>query len=118
MDQNLSRHVDNNDLHCSFLVTSISIVKEVLPDIDACELSSPSEPPTSTVSIFFNLGEGKNTLKIAEQITGQYGTNIVLGPYAKLKNIDTVEVGGSLGLDNSQASISGRTSLTMDIDVH
>ena len=64
-----------------------------------------------------DLGEGKNTLKIAEQITGQYGTNIVLGPYAKLKNIDTVEVGGSLGLDNSQASISGRTSLTMDIDV-
>ncbi|WP_314293290.1 autotransporter domain-containing protein [Fusobacterium periodonticum] len=63
-----------------------------------------------------DLGEGKNTLKIAEQITGQYGTNIVLGPYAKLKNIDTVEVGGSLGLDNSQASISGRTSLTMDID--
>jgi len=36
---------------------------------------------------------------------------------AKLKNIDTVEVGGSLGLDNSQASISGRTSLTMDIDI-
>ena len=64
-----------------------------------------------------DLGEGKNTLKIAEQITGQYGTNIVLGPYAKLKNIDAVEVGGSLGLDNSQASISGRTSLTMDIDV-
>lgn len=32
-----------------------------------------------------DLGEGKNTLKIAEQITGQYGTNIVLGPYAKLK---------------------------------
>jgi len=63
-----------------------------------------------------DLGEGKNTLKIAEQITGQYGTNITLGPYAKLKNIDTVEVGGSLGLDNAQASISGRTSLRMDID--
>ena len=26
-----------------------------------------------------DLGEGKNTLKIAEQITGQYGTNITLG---------------------------------------
>ena len=63
-----------------------------------------------------DLGKGKNTLKIAEQITGQYGTSITLGPYAKLKNIDTVEVGGSLGLDNSQASISGRTSLRMDID--
>lgn len=64
-----------------------------------------------------DLGEGKNTLKIAEQITGQYGTNITLGPYAKLKNIDTVKVGGSLSLDNSQASISGRTSLRMDIDI-
>ena len=63
-----------------------------------------------------DLGEGKNTLKIAEQMTGQYGTNITLGAYAKLKNIDTVEVGGSLTLDNAQASISGRTSLSMDID--
>ena len=49
-------------------------------------------------------------------MTGQYGTNITLGAYAKLKNIDTVEVGGSLTLDNTQASISGRTSLRMDID--
>ena len=63
-----------------------------------------------------DLGEGKNTLKIAEQMTGQYGTNITLGAYAKLKNIDTVEVGGSLTLDNAQASISGRTSLRMDVD--
>ena len=63
-----------------------------------------------------DLGEGKNTLTIAEQATGQYGTNITLGAYAKLKNIDTVEVGGSLTLDNAQASISGRTSLRMDID--
>ena len=63
-----------------------------------------------------DLGEGKNTLKIAEQMTGQYGTSITLGAYAKLKNIDTVEVGGSLTLDNAQASISGRTSLRMDID--
>ena len=63
-----------------------------------------------------DLGKGKNTLKIAEQVTGQYGTSITLGPYAKLKNIDTIEVGGSLTLDDSQASISGRTSLKMDID--
>ena len=63
-----------------------------------------------------DLGEGKNTLTIAEQATGQYGTNITLGAYAKLKNIDTVEVGGSLSLDNSEASISGRTSLRMEID--
>ena len=63
-----------------------------------------------------DLGKGKNTLKIAEQVTGQYGTSITLGPYAKLKNIGTVEVGGSLSLDDSQVSISGRTSLKMDID--
>ena len=63
-----------------------------------------------------DLGEGKNTLKIAEQMTGQYGTSITLGAYAKLKNIDTIEVGGSLTLDNAQASISGRTSLRMDTD--
>lgn len=63
-----------------------------------------------------DLGEGKNILKIAEQATGQYGTNITLGAYAKLKNIDTVEVGGALTLDNAKASISGRTSLRMDID--
>ncbi|WP_099002430.1 autotransporter outer membrane beta-barrel domain-containing protein [Fusobacterium polymorphum] len=63
-----------------------------------------------------DLGEGKNILKIAEQMTGQYGTSITLGAYAKLKNIDTIEVGGSLTLDNAQASISGRTSLKMDID--
>ncbi|WP_335993459.1 autotransporter domain-containing protein [Fusobacterium polymorphum] len=63
-----------------------------------------------------DLGEGKNTLKIAEQMTGQYGTSITLGAYVKLKNIDTIEVGGSLTLDNAQASISGRTSLRMDID--
>ena len=63
-----------------------------------------------------DLGEGKNTLTIAEQATGQYGTSITLGAYAKLKNIDTVEVGGSLTPDNAQASISGRTSLRMDID--
>ena len=63
-----------------------------------------------------DLGEGKNKLTIAEQKTGQYGTNIVLGAYAKLKNIDLIEVGGALGVDNSKASISGRTSLTMDID--
>ena len=63
-----------------------------------------------------DLGEGKNKLTIAEQKTGQYGTNITLGAYAKLKNIDTVEVGGALTLDNAKASISGRTSLRMEID--
>lgn len=62
-----------------------------------------------------DLGEGNNELIIAEQFTGRYGTNIILGPYSKLKNINTVYVAGQVGSD-SGVSISGRASLTMDID--
>lgn len=62
-----------------------------------------------------DLGEGNNDLIIAEQFTGRYGTNIILGPYSKLKNINTVYVAGQVGSD-SGVSISGRASLTMDID--
>lgn len=62
-----------------------------------------------------NLGKGSNHLIISEQFTGKYGTNVILGPYAKLKNIDVVEVGGQIGSDSS-ASLSGRTSLALDID--
>lgn len=62
-----------------------------------------------------DLGEGSNQLTIKEQFTGRYGTNIILGPYAKLKNIDVVNVGGQIGSD-SGVSISGRASLTLDID--
>lgn len=62
-----------------------------------------------------DLGEGDNHLTITEQLTGKYGTNIVLGPYAKLKNISRVYVGGGAG--NGQGiSASGRTSLSLDID--
>ncbi|RXZ28597.1 autotransporter domain-containing protein [Fusobacterium necrophorum] len=62
-----------------------------------------------------DLGEGHNVLTIQEQYTGKYGTNIILGPEAKLKNIAVVEVGGEIG-DSSHASLSGRTSLSLDID--
>ncbi|CAL7867437.1 hypothetical protein A2U13_08085 [Fusobacterium necrophorum subsp. funduliforme] len=62
-----------------------------------------------------DLGEGNNILTIEEQFTGKYGTNIILGPKAKLKNIAVVEVGGKVG-DSSHASLSGRTSLSLDID--
>ena len=62
-----------------------------------------------------DLGEGDNQIEIAEQLTGRYGTNIVLGPYAKLKNVKKVWVGGKLGSD-SGVSISGRASLSLDID--
>ena len=63
-----------------------------------------------------DLGKGDNQLTITEQMTGRYGTNIILGPYSKLKNIKTVNVGGALSGGNDKASISGRASLTLDID--
>ena len=62
-----------------------------------------------------DLGEGNNQLTITEQFTGKYGTNVILGAYSQLKNIDVVKVGGQIGTDSS-ASLSGRTSLSMDID--
>lgn len=62
-----------------------------------------------------DLGEGHNVLTIQEQYTGKYGTNIILGPKAKLQKIAVVEVGGEIG-DSSHASLSGRTSLSLDID--
>lgn len=62
-----------------------------------------------------DLGEGNNELTIKEQFTGRYGTNIVLGPKAALKNIKYVNVAGAIG-DSSHSSLSGRTSLTLDID--
>ena len=62
-----------------------------------------------------DLGEGNNTITITEQFTGRYGTNIILGPYSKIKNVHTIFVGGQLGSDQG-VSISGKSSLTMDID--
>lgn len=62
-----------------------------------------------------DLGSGYNKLIITEQFTGKYGTNIILGPYAKLKNIAVVEVGKAVG-DKDTPSLSGTHSLTLDID--
>ena len=62
-----------------------------------------------------DLGKGSNQIEIEEQFTGRYGTNIILGPYAKIINVKKVWVGGQLGSD-SGVSISGRASLSLDID--
>ena len=62
-----------------------------------------------------DLGEGSNQIEIEEQFTGRYGTNVILGPYAKIINVKRVWVGGQLGSD-SGVSISGRASLSLDID--
>ena len=48
-----------------------------------------------------DLGEGNNQLTITEQFTGKYGTNVILGAYSQLKNIDVVKVGGQIGTDSS-----------------
>lgn len=64
-----------------------------------------------------DLGSGYNKLRITEQFTGKYGTNIILGPYAKLKNIAIVEVGRAIG-DENNPSLSGNHSLTLDIDTN
>lgn len=62
-----------------------------------------------------DLGEGYNKITITEQFSGQFGTNIILGPEAALKNVDIVYIGGGTGTTGS-ASISGKTSLALDID--
>lgn len=62
-----------------------------------------------------DLGEGYNKITITEQFSGQFGTNIILGPNAALKNVDIIYIGGGTGTTGS-ASISGRTSLSLDID--
>ena len=61
---------------------------------------------------------GENSeITITEQFTGKYGTNIIFGPYAKLKNVGSLLIGGMIG-SLQDASLSGRTSVTMDIDTN
>lgn len=62
-----------------------------------------------------DFGEGYNKITITEQFSGQFGTNIILGPNAALKNVDIVYVGGGTGTAGA-VSVSGRTSLSIDID--
>lgn len=63
-----------------------------------------------------DLGEGENELSIIKQASGRYGTNIILGPNAKLINVKFVKVGGNGVGNNSKVSLTGRTSLTLDLD--
>ncbi|WP_300344764.1 autotransporter domain-containing protein [Fusobacterium sp.] len=63
-----------------------------------------------------DMGSGFNKIRITEELTGKYGTNITLGAYAKLKNIDIIEVGKGGGSDPNSPSLSGNHSLTLDID--
>src|SRR3712207_2612052 len=62
-----------------------------------------------------DFGEGNNKLQITEKFLGKYGTNIILGPKAELHNVQLIEIGGATG-DPKGASVSGKTSLIMDID--
>lgn len=63
-----------------------------------------------------DLGKGENQLIISEASTGRFGTNITLGPYASLHGIKFVRVGGKSDSNEGSASLSGRTSLTLDLD--
>lgn len=62
-----------------------------------------------------DLGDGYNKITITEHLSGEFGTNIILGPEATLKNVDIIYIGGKTGTQSS-ASVSGRTSLALDID--
>lgn len=63
-----------------------------------------------------DLGKGENELSIIEASTGRFGTNIVLGPYASLHGIKFLRVGAKPQSAEGAASLSGRTSLTLDLD--
>lgn len=63
-----------------------------------------------------DFGEGFNTLRIKENFSGKYGTNIVLSPNTRIKNIDVIEVGGQIGANFGKHGLSGLTSLSMEVD--
>ena len=63
-----------------------------------------------------DFGDGENYLTISEQLTGKFGTNITLGPDAVLKNIKAVLVGGQVGASTGDYGLSGKTSLSIEID--
>ncbi|WP_297404861.1 autotransporter outer membrane beta-barrel domain-containing protein [uncultured Cetobacterium sp.] len=63
-----------------------------------------------------DLGDGYNVLEIQQQGTGKYGTNIILGPYAELHNINEIIAAGGQVASEKQPSISGKNSLALDID--
>lgn len=63
-----------------------------------------------------DFGKGDNRLKISEQSTGRYGTNIIFGPYVKLKNINYIAIGGQYSAATGGVGLSGKSSLTLEID--
>lgn len=63
-----------------------------------------------------DLGAGENYLTITEQSTGKFGTNITFGPNVKLRNIKAILVGGQINAKTGAAGISGKTSLSMEVD--
>lgn len=63
-----------------------------------------------------DFGEGFNTLRIKENFSGKYGTNIVLSANTRIKNIDVIEVGGQIGANFGKHGLSGLTSLSMEVD--
>ena len=63
-----------------------------------------------------DLGQGNNTIMVSEPTTGEYGTNLIFGPYAVLKNVNTVQVGAAYGKKPGKPSISGDYSMILDID--
>lgn len=62
-----------------------------------------------------DMGEGCNDLVISEAHDGEYGTNIIFGPYANIKNVDVLEAGRAYGKED-ESSISGNYSMIIDID--
>lgn len=60
-----------------------------------------------------DLGLGENYLTIAEQFTGNYGTNITFGSNVVLKNIKAIKIGSQMG---DGYGLSGKTSLSIEID--
>lgn len=63
-----------------------------------------------------DLGSGENYLTIAEQFTGNYGTNITFGSDVVLKNIKAIKVGGQVDAAKGGHGLSGKTSLSIEVD--
>lgn len=63
-----------------------------------------------------DFGKGNNKLLIDEQLSGRYGTNIIFGPYVKLKNLNYVGIGGQYTAATGGVGLSGKSSLTIEID--
>ncbi|MDK4491925.1 hypothetical protein MVQ15_08095, partial [Fusobacterium necrophorum] len=64
-----------------------------------------------------DLGEGYNELSIGGNLTGRYGTNIIMGADSSFKGIKKVSLGQDIDDDKfNEGAVSGTASLTLDID--